>query len=116
MRVSREQVLQELSDRGLFEQPVTTLDVAGWLGVEEYAVRGAMSWLCIGGLLEVAGTTRRIDQLGRPYSACVYHWHGETIIPKVRRNRDERMPDAKWDVSCFNILLNAICKTKRRAA
>lgn len=111
-KVSREQVLQELSDRGWLERPITTLDVAGWLGVEEYAVRGAISWLCIGGLLDVAGSTRRIDLLGRPYSACVYHWHGETIIPKVRRNRDERMPKAKWDIGCFNTLIGAISGRK----
>lgn len=114
IKVSREQVLQELSSRGLLERPITTLDVAGWLGVEEYAVRGAISWLCIGGLLEVAGATRRIDLLGRPYSACVYHWHGEMVIPKVRRNRDERIPQAKWDVECYNILINSM--TRRRAA
>lgn len=115
MSVKREAVLEELSARGLIEKPITTSDVAEWLEVEEYAVRGAISWLCVAGVLEVAGSTRRLDKFGRPYDACVYHWHGEKIIPKVRRNRDERLPKASWDVGCFNILMGAIT-TKRRVA
>lgn len=114
MSVKREDVLDALNARGLIEKPITTSDVAGWLGVEEYAVRGAMSWLCVSGVIEVAGSTQRIDAFGRPYTACVYHWHGEMVIPKVRRNREERMPQAKWDVQCFNLLIGAI-STKRRA-
>ncbi len=116
MSVKREEVLKVLEERGLIDQPITTSDVAGWLGVEEYAVRGAMSWLCVSGVIEVAGSTRRMDAFNHPYNACVYHWHGEMVIPKVRRNREERMPQANWDVGCFNILMGAICGTKRRAA
>lgn len=116
MSVKREAVLEALSARELIEKPITTSDVAEWLGVEEYAVRGAISWLCVAGVLEVAGSTRRMDKLGRPYDACVYHWHGAMVIPKVRRNRDERLPRAEWDVQCFNLLMGAICTTKRRVA
>lgn len=116
MCVKREAILKVLEERGLIDQHITTSDVAMWLGVEEYAVRGAMSWLCVSGVIEVSGSTRRMDAFNRPYNACTYHWHGETIIPKVRRNRDERIPQAKWDVGAFNILMGAICGSKRRMA
>lgn len=114
MSVRREDVLGALQARGMIEKPVTTLDVAAWLGVEEYAVRGAMSWLCISRVIEVAGSVRRTDEAGRPYTACVYHWYGDTIIPKVSRNRDARAPAEVWDVGCFNLLISAISRTKRR--
>lgn len=116
MSVRREDVLRVLSENRVVETHFTTTDVAGWLGVDEYAVRGAISWLCVAGLIEVAGSARRIDAFGRPYCACTYHWNGKSEIPKVRRNRDERMPQAKWDVTAFNLLMGAICTTKRRTA
>lgn len=115
-KVRREDVLEALATRGLIEQPVTTKDVAEWLGVEEYAVRGAISWLCVAGVLEVVGSVRRTDPYGRPYEACVYYWHGQMVIPHVPRRREDRVPQAEWDVGCFNILMGAICKSKRRAA
>lgn len=106
MSVTREQVVVLLADKD-WRSPFTTTDIAQALQVEEYAVRAAISWLCVAEVLKPVGATRRLDKWGRLYDAATYQWGGLTAIPKVRRNRAERAAakEPVIDLECFNILL-----------
>ena len=111
MSVTREQVITILFERDL-RDPFTTTDIAHALQVDEYAVRAAISWLCVCDILKPVGVTRRIDRVGRLYDAATYQWSGQTIIPRIRRNKQEReATKTEWDSTagfsrdCFNILM-----------
>lgn len=114
MSVTREQVIKVLAAKSWQGKDITTLDVAQELGVDEYSVRGAISWLCVADVMYANGTVRRTDRFGRWYDACIYRWTGKTEIPKVRRNRDEREASrpVNFDPVCFNLLMGAICTKK----
>ena len=56
VRVSTENVLQAVTS---YVGEFTTYEVAGVLGVEEYPVRAAMSWLLKRGFVEKVGTKER---------------------------------------------------------
>lgn len=56
VRVTTEDVLKAVRD---YEGEFTTYDIAGVLGVEEYPVRAAMSWLVKRGIVEKVGTKER---------------------------------------------------------
>jgi hypothetical protein len=109
--VTREQVITILVERDQ-RDPFTTTDIAQALQVEEYAVRAAISWLCVCGILAPVGATKRIDRVGRLYDAATYQWNGQTFVPRVRRSKQEReATKSEWDrtkgfgLDCFNVLM-----------
>lgn len=70
---------------------ITTLGLAWLVGcIEEHRVRAAVSWLCLGGLVELAGEHRRRDRRGRSYRARLYRWTGREEIRRVARDEGER--------------------------
>lgn len=107
MAVTREDVVR-LLDKNNWMEPFATTDIAQALGVEEYCVRAAISWLCVAEVLRPVGSTKRLDKWSRLYDAATYQWNGQTTIPKVPRNRDARSAakESTMSLDCFNILLN----------
>lgn len=96
-QVTREQVLM------VFRQlpagiGITTLGLA-WLANDaaEQRVRAAVSWLMLGGLVELAGEYRRRDRRGRAYRAKLYRWTGREDISRVARDETERRVAADCD-------------------
>lgn len=59
----------------------------------EYPVRAAVSWLTLGGLVEVAGDHTRKDKRGKRYRARLYRWTGREDIRRVPRDPDDRRRD-----------------------
>lgn len=69
---------------------ITTLGLAWMLDCAEYRVRGAVSWLAAGGLVEASGDYKRRDRRGKAYSTRLWAWKGSDTISRVPRNREER--------------------------
>ena len=68
----------------------TTADLAAVMGAHERPVRGAVTWLAAGRLLDRVGTVPRVDRKNRPYRAQVYRWTGRTQIQRVPHDIDDR--------------------------
>jgi hypothetical protein len=63
---------------------ISTLGLAWLIGcIEEYRVRAAVSWLALGGLVELAGEHRRRDRRGRSYVCRLYRWTGREEVSRV---------------------------------
>lgn len=75
------------------EAGITTLGLAWCLDCHETAVRAAVSWLTLGGLVEVAGDHTRKDKRGKRYRARLYRWTGREDIRRVPRDPDDRRRD-----------------------
>lgn len=72
------------------EVGITTLGLAWMLDCPEYPVRAAVSWLALGGLVELAGEHRRRDHRGKRYGAKLYRWTGREAIQRVAQNPEAR--------------------------
>jgi hypothetical protein len=96
--VTRERVLaafQALPD-GV---AISTLGLAWLIGCgEEYRVRAAVSWLTLGGLVELAGEHRRRDRRGRAYACRLYRWTGRAQVRPVARDPASRRGAAEREV------------------
>ena len=94
-RVTSDKVLQAV--RGC-EGDFTTLDIAGLLGLEEYPVRAALSWLVRHGIVERVGTEpRRLPvRKGRGQR--------ETYPAALYRVKEEKAP------ADFGALMAAFCR------
>lgn len=88
--VNRQKVLCVCRSLG---RRITTSEVAEFLGVPEYPVRAAISWLMAGGFIRQAGSVTRRTRNGHPYIVAAYVWTGRDgeIMP-IRRNPEERPP------------------------
>jgi hypothetical protein len=75
---------------------ITTLGLA-WLAgcTEEHRVRAAVSWLLLGGLVELAGDHWRRDRRGRLYRARLYRWTGREDIRRVPQDPRARRFEAE---------------------
>lgn len=83
LMLKREHVLDFLFSRG--HQPFTTMEISEALEVREYQARGAVSWLKLGGYIEVIGMHASREHVR------VYKWTGKTSrIITVRRDEVER--------------------------
>ncbi|MBP6582806.1 MAG: hypothetical protein KA204_04955 [Chromatiaceae bacterium] len=69
---------------------ITTLGLAWCLGCPETAVRAAVSWLVLGGLVELAGEHRRRDRRGKRYGAKLYRWTGRENVARVPQDPEAR--------------------------
>ncbi|MBK8638616.1 MAG: hypothetical protein IPN92_10125 [Chromatiaceae bacterium] len=70
---------------------ITTLGLAWLCGCPgEHRVRAAVSWLCLGGLVELAGDHWRRDCRGRAYRARLYRWTGRAEIRRVAQDPEAR--------------------------
>ena len=69
---------------------ITTLGLAWMLDCPEMAVRAAVAWLTLGGLVTVAGEHTRRDGRGKKYGATIYRWTGREAIHRVRRDPEAR--------------------------
>ena len=89
-RVTREQVI--LAFRAL--PPGTAISTLGlsWLigCIEEHRIRAAVSWLALGGLVELAGEHPRRDRRGRRFRVRLYRWTGREAITRVRHRPEDR--------------------------
>lgn len=95
--VTRERVLEAFR-KVPPETGITTLGLAWLLGnLEEHRIRAAVSWLLLGGLVELAGMHVRRDRRGRAYRAKLYRWSGREEIKRLRRNEEERRAAAESD-------------------
>lgn len=72
------------------EVGITTLGLAWMLGCPEYPVRAAVSWLVLGGLVELAGEHRRRDNRGKRYGAKLYRWTGREDVRRVAQDPQAR--------------------------
>ena len=87
--IPRQQVLAHIIET--FErEPFTTCDLAVELGINEYRVRGAVSWLMLGGALVKAGRVARKDKRGCAYFNTRYRWTGQTDAPRVPHDPQAR--------------------------
>jgi hypothetical protein len=70
---------------------ISTLGLA-WLidCIEEHRIRAAVSWLALGGLVEMAGEHPRRDRRGRSYACRLYRWSGQEEIRRVRHRPEDR--------------------------
>lgn len=89
-RVTREQVI--LAFKALPPgAAISTLGLAWLVGcIEEHRIRAAVSWLALGGLVELAGVHRRRDRRGRSYVCRLYRWSGQEEIRRVRHRAEDR--------------------------
>ena len=70
---------------------ISTLGLAWLLGcLDEHRIRAAVSWLALGGLVELAGVHPRRDRRGRAYQARLYRWSGREAITRVRHSLEDR--------------------------
>lgn len=78
---------------------ISTLGLAWLIGcIEEYRVRAAVSWLALGGLVELAGEHRRRDRRGRAYACRLYRWTGREQVRPVPRDVSSRRVAAEREV------------------
>lgn len=83
MRVTRRDVLDFVISHGF--SPFTTRCIAEALGVKEYSVRAAVSWLVLGQYITIEGWHPEREHVR------LYLWTGKTgHIPTVIRDRHER--------------------------
>ncbi|MBP8198201.1 MAG: hypothetical protein KAX64_06535 [Chromatiaceae bacterium] len=80
---------------------ITTLGIAWLLRCPEHRVRAAVSWLVLGGVLEVAGEWRRKNLRGEYYGAALYRWNGEREIKRVAQDPRARRLDREQDVQAM---------------
>lgn len=74
-RITTETVLETIKAHAKRSPTFTTADIARAMGVPEYPVRAAFSWLCRYQLIEIVpGTTcmRRTQRTREPYTASIY--------------------------------------------
>lgn len=74
-RITTDAVLDAIKAHAEQMPTFTTVDIARAMGVEEYPVRAAFSWLCRYRLIEIAEGTacmRRTRRTGERYTAGVY--------------------------------------------
>ena len=103
--MTREQVIRAF--RAL--PPGTAISTLGlsWLvgSIEEHRVRAAVSWLALGGLVELAGEHRRRDRRGRSYACRLYRWSGREDVQRVRHDpqarRREREVEQRADMGAL---------------
>ena len=70
---------------------ISTLGLSWLVGsIEEHRVRAAVSWLALGGLVELAGVHRRRDRRGRSYACRLYRWSGREDVQRVRHDPQAR--------------------------
>ena len=70
---------------------ISTLGLAWLVGcIEEHRIRAAVSWLALGGLVELAGEHPRRDRRGRSYVCRLYRWSGQEEIRRVRHRAEDR--------------------------
>ena len=73
--ITTETVLEAIKAHAANAPTFTTVDIAHAMGVEEYPVRAAFSWLCRYRLIEIAEGTacmRRTRRTGERYTASIY--------------------------------------------
>lgn len=81
---------------------ISTLGLAWLLGcLDEHRIRAAVSWLALGGLVELAGAHPRRDRRGRAYQARLYRWSGREEIRRVPRDESSRRGAAERDVQAL---------------
>ena len=85
---------------------ISTLGLSWLVGsIEEHRVRAAVSWLALGGLVELAGVHRRRDRRGRSYACRLYRWSGREDVQRVRHDpqarRREREVEQRADVGAL---------------
>jgi hypothetical protein len=96
-RITRSRVLEAFAALPP-EAAITTLGIAWLLNTQEHRVRAAVSWLTLGGVLEVAGEWRRKNPRGEYYGAALYRWNGEREIRRVPQDRTARRFSREQDV------------------
>lgn len=96
VRVTTEDVLQAVR---AYQGDFTTYDIARVLGIEEYPVRAAMSWLVKRGIVERIGTIERTLQ---PVNGR--RLHGDTYTVALYRVKEEAAPVD------FSALMGAFCR------
>lgn len=69
---------------------ITTLGLAWMLDCPEMAVRAAVAWLTLGGLVTVAGEHTRRDGRGKKYGATIYRWTGRAELSRVSQDPEVR--------------------------
>lgn len=70
---------------------ISTLGLSWLVGcIKEHRVRSAVSWLALGGLVELAGEHPRRDRRGRSYACRLYRWTGREEIRRVRHDPQAR--------------------------
>ena len=70
---------------------ISTLGLAWLIGcIEEHRIRAAVSWLTLGGLVELAGEHPRRDRRGRRFQVRLYRWTGREAITRVRHRPEDR--------------------------
>lgn len=69
---------------------ISTTGLAWLCGCDEHRIRAAVSWLALGGIIELAGKYPRRDRRGRTYRARLYRWSGREEIARVPRDAEDR--------------------------
>lgn len=96
VRATTDEVLKAVRD---YQGDFTTYDIARALGIEEYPVRAAMSWLVKRQIVERIGTTER------PLPPVPgKRLHGDTYTVALYRAREEAAPVD------FSALMGAFCR------
>jgi hypothetical protein len=104
-RLSREEVLAYI--KAMQCDQFTTKELAEKMAEKEYAVRAAVSWMVMGGILaEVGMVTRRTKDSNLPYRAKAYKWTGRLEVKRVPRSQQDREVEA--DCARFNGDWNAL--------
>lgn len=86
---TRERVLEAF--RALPEgTAISSLGLAWLCGCAEAQARAAVSWLTLGGLVELAGEHPRRDRRGRRFQVRLYRWTGREAITRVRHRPEDR--------------------------
>ena len=77
---------------------ISTLGLAWLVGcIEEHRIRAAVSWLTLGGLVELAGEHPRRDRRGRRFRVRLYRWTGREAITRVRHSLEDRRREREID-------------------
>lgn len=69
---------------------ISSLGLAWLCGCAEAQARAAVSWLTLGGLVELAGEHPRRDRRGRRFQVRLYRWTGREAITRVRHRPEDR--------------------------
>lgn len=101
VRVNQNTVIEAIRDYVLQSsaEHFTTLEIARYMGVEEYPVRAAMSWLVKRGIVEKVGTIER--RLPPPVGRRL---HGEVYWVSLYQVKEEAAPVD------FSALMGAFCR------
>ncbi len=90
----RKAIERYVEERG--ENRFTTTDIARFLGVDEYPVRAAVSWLARYGLIEIIPGVRRKRYLEQPADRRL---HGDSYSVSVYRVKEQA---AEVDFAALN--------------